>query len=76
MRGIALVGMDGLVVLKQLKQMEKKIPVIITSGIQDENTIQSAMQLGAVKYFKKPYQLSNLEAFICFVVAGVGNNAQ
>ena len=57
-------GMDGLLLLQNIKQVDSMIVVILTSGLQDENIIKEAMRLGAAAYLTKPFNLLKLEMFI------------
>ena len=61
---IRLPGMDGIIVLKAIKDIDKSIIVIITSAIEDEEIIQEAMKLGADGYLIKPFNMARLEAMI------------
>lgn len=61
---ILMSGMDGLCVLKQIKEIDDSIFVIITSGIQNEKVMKEASELGADTYLIKPFNLEKLEAFI------------
>lgn len=61
---IMMPGMDGLLVLKRIKEINNSIEVIITSGMNDEKVIAQARQLGASIYLNKPFGLEKLEAAI------------
>ena len=61
---IRLPGMDGLLVLKRIKDMDKSIGVIMTSALGEERVIKEAMELGADGYLVKPFNMSKLEATI------------
>ena len=62
---ILMPGMDGLLVLKRIKEIDDTIVVVITSGVQqDEQIFQQAINLGAATYLVKPYSLTQLESFI------------
>jgi two-component system phosphate regulon response regulator PhoB len=54
---IMLPGMDGLKVLKKIKQIEqcKNIPVIMTTAKGEETDIVTGLELGADDYVVKPY---------------------
>lgn len=54
---IMLPGMDGLDVLKLIKEKYDGLPVIIVSAIGDERTIEKATSLGVVDYFVKPFDV-------------------
>lgn len=58
---IRLPGMDGIIVLKAIKDIDKSIIVIMTSAIEDDKVIKEAIQLGANGYLVKPFDMSKLE---------------
>lgn len=61
---IRMQGMDGLVVLKEIKKIDKSIIVIMTSALGNQAIIKEAMDLGASHYMVKPFSLSELEKVI------------
>jgi len=61
---IRMPGMDGLELLKRIKEGEPDLPVIIiTAFYTDQNTIE-AMRLGAFDYIKKPFDIDQLKGTI------------
>jgi two-component system response regulator HydG len=54
-------GMDGLEVLKQIKEIDKSITVIMVTVLKDEKTAQKAIKLGAYDYVTKPLSFDYLE---------------
>ena len=52
--------MDGLEFLQQLKPLEKNIPVIVVSVIDDHALINKALRLGASDYIVKPVETEDL----------------
>lgn len=61
---IRLPGMDGIVVLETIKDIDKSIIVIMTSAIEDERIILEALKLGADGYLVKPFSMAKLEEMI------------
>lgn len=61
---IYMTGMDGLIVLQTIKDIDKTIIVIMTSGRDDKEIIKEAIELGANGYLIKPFNLSKLEETI------------
>ncbi|MBL7130560.1 MAG: response regulator [Candidatus Omnitrophica bacterium] len=61
---ILMPGMDGLLVLKQIKELDSSVLVIITSAIQDDKVIKETKELGAAAYLIKPFSLEKLEGLI------------
>ncbi len=61
---IRMQGIDGLVVLKNIKSVDKSIVVIITTATNDQSIIKEAFELGADRYLVKPFNLQELEEII------------
>ncbi len=61
---IGMPGMDGLVVLKKIKAMEVPTTVIMITGIDDEQTMQDAYNLGARDFINKPFSPAYLESIL------------
>jgi len=58
---INMPGMDGLVALKRIKEIDQSIGIIMITGVEDENIADEAMRLGAYDYIIKPVDLNYLE---------------
>ncbi|WP_075529015.1 response regulator [Sporosarcina ureilytica] len=50
-------GMDGIDVLKQLKREWPEIPVIMMTAYEELKLIEQALEIGAEKYFTKPFDI-------------------
>jgi len=61
-------GMDGLVTLKKIKEFDEAISVVLLTGIQDADIINTATKLGAADYINKPCDLDKLEALILAIL--------
>jgi len=46
---------DGLVVLERLSEEQKKVPIVVVSGLNNTWATAAAMRLGAVDYVAKPF---------------------
>lgn len=57
---ISMPGMNGLEVLEEIKKINAKSQVIMVSGNDDHNTIETAMRLGAYDFVTKPFVLKVL----------------
>lgn len=54
-------GMDGMNVLKEIKQNHPEIKVIMVTALETREKIEEAMRLGADNYITKPLSLEYLE---------------
>lgn len=61
---IFMQGMDGIITLKAIKDLDKSIIVIMTSGNDDREIIKETIELGANGYLIKPFNLKKLEETI------------
>lgn len=58
---IKMPGMDGIAILKHLKDMDKSMKVIMVTVLDDQDSMYEAYKLGASDYITKPLVLENLE---------------
>jgi len=61
---IRMPGMDGLLALKKIKEIDNDIGVIMISGIDELHIAQQAIKQGAYEYVMKPFNLEYLEMAI------------
>lgn len=61
---IMLPGMDGIEVLKKVKQYDENLPVIMLSAQGSIEVAVDAIRLGAFDYFPKPIDIQRLEPAI------------
>lgn len=54
-------GLNGLDILKEAKTIDETIKIIIITAIEDEQTVQKALELGATDYVIKPFTLEYLK---------------
>lgn len=57
-------GIDGLKVLKKMKALECKVPVIMVTGKGSEEVAVKAFKLGARNYITKPFRVKELQVTI------------
>jgi len=57
-------GMDGLMVLKKVKEFDKSIDVIMLTAVGDRDIIKEAAALGARNFITKPCDLHEIEKLI------------
>ncbi|MDD5422864.1 MAG: response regulator [Candidatus Omnitrophica bacterium] len=61
---IALKDMNGIEVLKRIKEHNKKIKVIMVTGLTDQDTADKARRYGAEGYITKPFLVEALETVV------------
>jgi len=61
---IKMPGMDGLTALTKLLEINPKLGVVMTTGIQDEEKVKKAIELGAYGYVLKPFDFLYLELVV------------
>ncbi len=54
-------GMDGVEVLKRVREFNKNIGIIMVTAVVDEEIAKSTLKLGADEYIAKPIDLERLE---------------
>jgi len=55
-----LPGMDGLEVLKKIKELDSAIEVIIVTAYATESSHANAITLGALEYLRKPFLMEEI----------------
>ncbi|MDQ0218533.1 response regulator [Peribacillus cavernae] len=53
-------GMDGIEILKRMKQLDPDIRVIIMTAYGELDMIQKAKDLGAMTHFAKPFDIDDI----------------
>ena len=61
---VVMPDMDGLEVLRKIRQFNPELPVIMLSAIDRVKTVVEAMRLGAVDYIAKPFESEELKLVI------------
>ena len=57
-------GMDGIGILKKIKEMDASVEVIMLTGLQDTLSMEEGMKSGVFEYLVKPVDLEELMAKI------------
>ena len=67
-------GMDGLLALRKIKELQPHLPVIMMTGEEDELLMGQAFALGAFEYVVKPYDFNALKSLLSRVkqLSGLG----
>jgi two-component system response regulator PilR (NtrC family) len=58
---ISMPGLTGMELLSRVRRLYPDTPVIIISGLADEEQAQSLIELGAFDYLLKPFRLEVVE---------------
>ncbi len=66
---IRMEEMTGIEVLRQLRQKNNAIKVVMVTGVEEESTVKEAYQLGARAYIHKPLVLDELEKVVLTEIA-------
>ena len=61
---IKMPGMDGLDTLKNLLEINPKLGVVMVTGVQDDEKVKKAIELGAYGYVLKPFDFLYLELVV------------
>ena len=61
---IRLGNVSGLDLLPKLKKLDKKLKIIVLTGLEDEETIRRAKAQGADGFMAKPFDLGLLDRII------------
>ncbi|HZE71050.1 MAG TPA: response regulator [Pyrinomonadaceae bacterium] len=66
---IAMPGLSGEEILKQVLEKSPTTPVIVISGVADQLMSKKLLAMGAFAYFTKPYELEALEEAVVRAIA-------
>lgn len=66
---VLLPGSDGLSLLKQIKELDPKIPVLMLTGAGSVRGAVEAMRHGALNYLNKPFDIVELKEALSAAVA-------
>jgi CheY-like chemotaxis protein len=63
--------MDGFQVLEQMRHDEhlRHVPVLVTSGVDDMESIIGCIEMGAIDFVPKPFELSLLQTRVASALA-------
>mgnify|MGYP001577096794 FL=1 len=65
---VRMPGMNGLDVLRQVRQFDQEVGVIMVTAVNEEETGREALKLGAFDYIVKPLNLEYLERSLWYKV--------
>ena len=66
---IQMPKMDGLEVLRRLREIDKEVGVIMITGVNEQEIARQAMALGAFDYIVKPLDLPYLEQSLWYKIS-------
>ena len=61
---VKMPGLNGVQLLKAVKEINPRVPVILISGYHDEKTVVEALKAGAENFLTKPLNMEDLDAVI------------
>ena len=61
---VRMEGMDGIEVLKRVRQSGNKTDVIMVTGVSEKESMDKANELGVIGYIHKPLILDELEQVV------------
>ena len=73
---INLGGIDGLMVLKRIREIDRNVGVIMITGVEDHKAFDAARKMGAYEYIVKPFALDYLEMVVLTRLAIVGASVE
>ncbi|MGN6387701.1 MAG: sensor histidine kinase [Verrucomicrobiota bacterium] len=62
---IRMPGMDGMEVLRRLKEIDPQVEVILLTAYETVDYIREALRLGAADYITKPFRVEILRSAVC-----------
>lgn len=65
-------GMDGLMILRKILQIDPEVKVVMLSAIHDEELVAQAFKEGARDYLSKPCSLLKLDALVISILPRLG----
>jgi DNA-binding response OmpR family regulator len=65
---VRMPGMSGLDVLRQVRQFDREVGVIMVTAVNEEETGRESLRLGAFDYVVKPLNLEYLERSLWYKV--------
>lgn len=70
---VRMKGMDGIETLKKIREVDKKVKVVMVTAVVEQDIMDQASKLGASKYITKPLILEELESAVLANTKEVSN---
>ena len=61
-------GKNGLAVLKEIKDYDPSVTVIMVTGSDDDATSRDALAMGAFDYIRKPFDMGTLDKVVTWAL--------
>ncbi len=71
---INMPGMDGLTLLRKIKQRRPELPVVMVTAYGDDERLRTAVQLGAAAFLPKPVDFDRLKRHLATLVPQQSSN--
>jgi DNA-binding response OmpR family regulator len=65
---VTMPGANGVTVLKEIRIIDRTIPVIMVTGVDDAGVMADALNNGAVAYIGKPFDLRYVENLVALAL--------
>jgi len=70
---VRMKGMDGIETLKKIREVDKKVKIVMVTAVAEQDIMDQASKLGASKYITKPLILEELESTVLSNTKEVNN---
>ena len=61
---IRMPEMDGIQVIKEIKKIDERVGIVMTTAVKEDKVALECMKLGAYDYITKPFDLNHMENVI------------
>ena len=73
---VLMPGMDGILTLKKIRELDDKVGVLMMTSVRDPKVIKQATELGAFAYILKPFDVNYLEVVVMSRISMAGHLAK
>ena len=63
-------GMDGITILRKLRERFPQLPIIMMTAYGEVNEIETTKRLGAIAHFTKPFNIFEIRATVNKILLG------
>jgi len=72
---VRMPGLDGVQVLRRIRELDRRVPVIMVTANEDVGLAKETLKLGAFDYVAKPFDFDYLDRAVAAGLARVGEQA-